>query len=260
MRAPGPRLPAAAAAAAAPARSRPAPLRSGAVAVAEHAWGGGGGGGGTVPQAAPPAAAPPVRAPHRHRPLRCWGPGCGGGRGNLASSPRRRPQPGDPTARGPHPRPHLPVVRSSPRETPNTASGCGYGSCPAQAPNAPGTCYTGVRGGTWPAAPRPLARAPWCRPLGGGDSDTEPVPLLPGDGDVRFLAGHHRGATGAAPLPAAPRGCQPEGRGRAGPPLPPRRGRGGLLLSPRPGGGWGGENVPVSLPAVLPLLPGSGFV
>lgn len=259
MRAPGPRLPAAAAAA--PARSRPAPLRSGAVAVAEHAWGGGGGGGGTVPQAAPPAAAPPVRAPHRHRPLRCWGPGCrGGGRGNLASSPRRRPQPGDPTARGPHPHPHLPVVRSSPRETPNTASGCGYGSCPAQAPSAPGTCYTGVRGGTWPAAPRPLARAPWCRPLGGGDSDTEPVPLLPGDGDVRFLAGHHRGATGAAPLPAAPRGCQPEGRGRAGPPLPPRRGRGGLLLSPRPGGGWGGENVPVSLPAVLPLLPGSGFV
>lgn len=93
MRAPGPRLPAAAAAA--PARSRPAPLRSGAVAVAEHAWGGGGGGGGTVPQAAPPAAAPPVRAPHRHRPLRCWGPGCrGGGGGIIAPAPS--------PARGPH--------------------------------------------------------------------------------------------------------------------------------------------------------------
>lgn len=160
VRAPGPRLPAAAAA---PARSCPAPLRSGAVAVAEHAWGGGGGG--TVPQAAPPAAAPPVCAPHRHHPLRCWGPGCPGGEGgvegNLVSSPRRCSQPGDPTALGPHPHPHLPIVRSSPARTPTQHPGAGMALVPPSHPAPTGHAtpgYGGARGR------RPLG--PWHEPRG----------------------------------------------------------------------------------------------
>lgn len=228
-----------------PVPSRPAPLRSGAVAAASMRG-----------AAAAAGAVPGVGGGHRGfwggergwRRHRGWGPRAA----SVAATPlppQRTPSPGPPPCSPPPRHPGV-WVGVSPVQPPRDPQGC---ATPTR-PGAAGTWLAPwpgrwVRGTSPPVAPSPG----W----GGGGSGTEPLPL-PTSCCRRMLRS-----------PASPRGLWrwlhpaatgPEGRGHRGSPLSPPRGRGGLPHTPRPGGARGGENVPVSLPAALPLLPGSGFV